>query len=72
MVENVLKNDEGSIVKIAELKRKLPKQINHNTLIVVLEYLERSNKIAVSLQGITWIFNEHPGLRKAIGRRLSL
>ena len=50
MVEEVLKNMEESVITIAELKRKLPKQINHNTLKIILEYLETSNKIALSIK----------------------
>ncbi|MDD5340336.1 MAG: hypothetical protein PHV13_03730 [Candidatus ainarchaeum sp.] len=69
MVENVIKNAPGSIVTIAEIKRMLPKQVNHNTLKTILEYLEESNKIAVSLRGITWIHNPNPNLKKAIARR---
>lgn len=72
MVENALKNSIESIITIAELKRKLPKQVNHNTLKVILEYLEESNKIAVSLKGITWIHNTNPNLRKAIAKGLEL
>ncbi len=72
MVENTLKKMEGSIITIAELKRKLPKQVNHNTLKIILEYLEESNKIAVSLRGITWIHNTNPKLRKAITEGLEL
>lgn len=66
MVENVLRNAEGSVITIAELKRKLPKQVNHNTLMTILYYLDQSNKIAVGLKGITWIFNRNPRLSKAI------
>lgn len=72
MVENVLKNIDESAITIAELKKRLPKQVNHNTLKIVLEYLERSNKIAVSLKGITWILNTNPNLRKAIAKGLEL
>ena len=68
MVENVLKNMDESIVTIAELKRKLPKQVNHNTLKLILEYLEESNKIAVSIRGITWIHNTNLNLRKTISQ----
>ena len=32
MVEETLKNMDESVISIAELKRRLPKQINHNTL----------------------------------------
>ena len=72
MVENTLKNMEGSIITIAELKRRLPKQVNHNTLKIILEYLEESNKIAVSLKGITWIHNTSPNLRRAIAQGLEI
>ena len=72
MVENVLKNLNESVVSVAELKRRLPNQVNHNTLMVVLEYLEENNKIAVSLKGITWIHNINPDLRKAVSRGLEL
>ena len=72
MVENTLKNMEGSIITIAELKRKLPRQVNHKTLMIILEYLEKSNKVAVSLKGITWIHNPNLNLRRAIARGLEL
>jgi hypothetical protein len=72
MVEDTLKNMRGSIITIAELKRKLPKQVNHDTLKIILEYLEKSNKIAVSLKGITWVHNTNPNLRRAIREGLEL
>ena len=72
MVERVLKNSKKSVLTIAELKRKLPRQVNHNTLKTILEYLEESNKIAVSLRGLTWIHNPNSNLRKAISRGLEL
>jgi hypothetical protein len=50
MVENTLQNMDESIISVAELKRQMPKQVNHNTLKTILEYLEESNKIAVSIQ----------------------
>ena len=72
MVEKTLKKMKGSIATVAELKRKLPKQVNHNTLKTILEYLEESNKIAVSMKGITWIHNTSPKIRKAIETGLEL
>ncbi|MDO8647860.1 MAG: hypothetical protein Q7R70_05620 [Candidatus Diapherotrites archaeon] len=72
MVENVLKNSKESAVSIAEIKRMLPKQVNHYTLKAILEYLEESNKIAVSLKGITWIQNNNSNLKKAIAKGLEL
>ena len=72
MVEDVLKNSNDSVIKIAELKRRLPKQVNHITLILILKYLEESNKILVTLDGITWIHNTSPKLRKAIAKGMEL
>ena len=72
MVENVLKNVDESVISIAELKRKLPRQVNHNTLMLILRYLEESNKILVTLKGITWIHNTNPNLRKVISEGLVL
>ncbi len=66
MVEETLKKMNESVLSIAELKRRLPRQVNHITLMVILEYLERSNKIAVTLKGITWIENNNLNLKRAI------
>lgn len=71
MVEDALK-EADSIITVAELKRKLPRQVNHNTLRFILEYLEESNKIAVSMKGITWIHNTSKALREAISNGLEL
>jgi hypothetical protein len=62
MVEETLKTANQSVVTVAELKRLLPRQVNHNTLKIILDYLERSNRIAVSLRGITWIHNSNQNL----------
>ncbi len=72
MVEETIKKSDDSVISIAELKRKLPRQVNHNTLITILEYLEKSNKIAVTLRGITWISNESANLKKVIEEGLEL
>jgi len=72
MIEDTLKNMDESVISVADLKRKLPRQVNHNTLMLILRYLEESNKIAVTLKGITWIHNSNPRLRKAIAQGLEL
>ena len=72
MVEDTLKNMNESVITIAKLKKILPKQVNHNTLKIILLYLEYSNKIAVTLKGITWIHNTNLRLRKAISEGLEL
>jgi hypothetical protein len=68
MVEDILAKINESAISIAELKRRLPKQVNHNTLKIILEYLEKSNKIAVGLRGITWIVNPNIKLNRAIAK----
>ena len=72
MVEETLKKMNEGVVSVAELKRKLPRQVNHITLMVILEYLERSNKIAVTLKGITWIEHNNPNLKRAILQGLEI
>ena len=72
MVENTLKNIDESVITVADLKRRLPKQVNHNTLKIILEYLELSNKIVVTMKGITWIHNPNPNLQKAITKAIEL
>ena len=72
MVEDTLKNMNESVITIAELKRRLPRQINHNTLKIILKYLELSNKILVTMRGITWIHNPNPNLQRAIAEGLEL
>jgi hypothetical protein len=66
MVEQTLQNMDESAIKVAELKRRLPRQVNHNTLKAILEYLEKSNKILVTMKGITWTQNNNQQLQKAI------
>jgi hypothetical protein len=66
MVEETIKESKDSIVTVAEIKRMLPRKVNHNTLMRILEYLEKSNKIAVTLKGITWIYDTDPTVRRLI------
>lgn len=72
MVEDVIKKAKNSVITIPEIKRALPRQVNHATLKIILEYLEESGKIAVTLRGITWIQNANTNLGKAIDRGLEL
>lgn len=72
MVEQTLQKMNESAITIAGLKKILPRQVNHNTLMIILEYLERSGKILVGLKGITWIYNLNPNLKKAIAQGLEV
>ena len=72
MVEETLRKMNESVISVADLKRKLPRQVNHITLMLILEYLERSNKIAVTLKGITWIDNSNQNLKRAIMKGMEI
>lgn len=67
MVEKVLKNAETTLSR-EELKEKLPRKVMHQTLNVILEYLEESGKILDGHKGIDWIYNPSPKLAKAIAK----
>ena len=66
-VEKVLQSADTLISK-NELKRRLPTQIMHQTLNLILEYLEDSGKIVIGSKGITWIQNDNPKLKKLLER----
>ena len=55
MVEEIIRKSK-EIVSVAELKRRLPRKVNHNTLKVILMYLQKSGKIEFTLDGVVWIF----------------
>ncbi len=66
MVENVIRNADNSIITIPQIKRALPKQVNHATLKHILEYLEESGKISLTMKGITWLPNDNSNLRRIV------
>jgi hypothetical protein len=72
MVEETLKNSPDSVVTVAQLKKMLPRQVDHNTLIVILDYLEQGNKIVVGLKGIPWIYSRNENLRQVVVQGLEL
>ena len=57
MVEEILKKAD-SAVSIAEIKRRLPKKIMHQTLKIILAYLWESRKIEYTPEGIKWVFGK--------------
>mgnify|MGYP001592551155 CR=1 FL=1 len=65
MVEEVLKNADTAMSK-SELMRRLPKQIMRQTLLVILDYLEKRGMIMIGKKGILWIQNDNPKMRKLI------
>ena len=71
MVERTLK-DAKEVITTAELKRKLPKKIMHQTLIRILDYLQLSGKIIIGTKGILWIFTERRELNKLMSEGLEV
>lgn len=67
MVENTLKKQKIPLTT-AELKRKLPKKVMHNTLLQVLDYIQLSKKIMIGTKGILWVFDEGKELNSLIKR----
>ena len=67
MVEKTLK-DDGELLTLAELKRKLPRKVMHGTLLQILDYLQFSGKIIIGTKGILWIFTDRKELNELIKR----
>ena len=65
MVEDTLKKAEKPLTR-EQLKCKLKTGIMHQTLNVILKYLEDGGKIIDGRKGILWIYNPSPKLEKAI------
>ena len=65
MVEKVLINAELPISK-EEIKRRLPTKTMHQTLNLILLYLEKSGKILIGKRGVEWIANENKQLNKLL------
>lgn len=65
MVEETLKNMNESLITLASLKKILPRQVNHNTLLEILDYLEKKNRITTSLKGITYLGSPSEKFQKA-------
>ena len=55
MVERAL-TEAKELLKVAELKRRLPRQVMHGTLVQILEYLQQSGKILFTPKGVVWIY----------------
>ncbi len=66
MVEDALK--DGELITLADLKRKLPKKVMHQTLLQILDYLQVSGKIVIGTKGVLWVFTERKELNDLISR----
>ena len=67
MVEDVLRH-AGEVITLAELKKRLPRKVMHQTLIQILDYLQISGKIIIGTKGILWIFTPRKEIDKLISK----
>ncbi len=56
-VEEIIRKSDDPLSK-NEIDRRLKKKIMRPTLNVILDYLDKSGKIAVLKEGIIWIYRE--------------
>ncbi len=72
MVEDFLKRHRDLPLKISEIKKQLSKQVMHETLKIIFEYLWRSGKIMYGPKGVQWIYAEPEHLRKMLADSLEV
>ena len=65
MVEEVIREADAPLSR-NEIKRRLPTKVMHQTLNLILKYLEESGKIMDGSKGIVWVFNEDPRFKKIL------
>lgn len=66
MIEDAIMSAKEYPTK-AELLRSLPKKVMYQTFNLVLEYLQRSNKIIVTKDGrVVWVFADSEKLRRLL------
>ena len=65
MVEKAIQDSEDYPARM-ELWRSLPKQMQYQTFKLILDYLERSNKIVFEEDKIIWIFSNNKKLNELI------
>ena len=72
MVEDFLQKHRDMPMKISELRNKLPKQVMHQTLKIILEYLWKSGKIIYGPRGVQWIYSKPDHLKKMMTNTLEV
>lgn len=66
MVEDFLKKNRDMPMKVSEIKSKLPRQVMHQTLLQILDYLLLSGKIIIGMKGVMWIYSGPEHLNKLL------
>jgi len=72
MVEDFLRKHRDQPMKISEIKSKLPRQVMHQTLNIIIQYLWKSGKIIYGPKGIQWIYVEPEHLKKMFENSLEV
>lgn len=63
MVETTLQ-EARELLKVAELKRQLPRKVMHTTLLQILDYLQMSGKILITSKGVVWTYTPPEQMKK--------
>jgi len=71
MVEKAIQKSKDYPTKM-ELWKNLPKQMQYQTFKLILDYLEKSNKIMFQENKIIWIFANNKKLNKLIQEAVSI
>lgn len=71
MVEGAIQKNDDYPTR-TELWKSLPKQMQYQTFKLILEYLERSNKIMFENEKIIWIFPNNKKLNELIKGAVSV
>ena len=71
MVERTLQ-DAKEVIKIAELKRRLPRKVMHQTLVRILNYLQASGKILITTKGVVWTYSPPDAMERLKEKGLEL
>ena len=71
MVEKVIQEMKAYPTKM-ELWQSLPKKMQYQTFKLILDYLEKSNKIMFDENKIIWIFPNNKKLNELIQRAISI
>jgi hypothetical protein len=67
MIEETLK-DAGEVISVAELKRRLPKKVMHQTVLLILDYLQESGKILIGTKGVVWTYATREEINALLAR----
>ncbi|KHO55240.1 MAG: hypothetical protein QT10_C0004G0027 [archaeon GW2011_AR19] len=71
MVEDAIQKSKDYPTRM-ELWKNLPKQMQYQTFKLILDYLERSNKIMFNKDKIIWIFANNKKLNELIQGAISV